>query len=477
MTASLSRATSTDNAVAYQDESDSSQFWYRPKHVDVVLGDTLGDFGVTYWGVGRKFLSEDSDTGSIRSLVGAVVSGRARIDVTGAQRDELVQQIRNDFPRVSNPRIAPLDITNVRVQPVLATETLQLGTNADIVFPSRIDLGTDFDFLIGTGKGLFAVFAASHSMEDQLPVNPAFAVNVVGTAEFVGDPWKVEISADLRRVWREVRQRYGGSVRYGWFKLGSAQYSDLVQSLVSSNTIRTRFIEGSMDTEQFGRQILEMGKEILSAINEQANAGDGYFKFEPTGPNANTREAVRGFLGSFGWSCSVNASYSSERFTQDISFNRTIEYTGRVRRDISASMALAVRCTNSTRRYFNDLGQPSEPCVTQEKVDAMNERLERELQSPRRQRLLDEIFLMYVSGQITEQQWLNGQKYLWQTSFEEDARLAPPTVRTRNGDLALGDHVLVIGDVSDTASAIIRDGTLRGQVIYDPTVGGDVAKG
>src|SRR5438105_3010669 len=68
----FSRGTALKGVIAYQDDSDVTQFWYIPTSVPLVMGSSLLDFGVKYWGVARPFRVTQPD-GFARSITGATL--------------------------------------------------------------------------------------------------------------------------------------------------------------------------------------------------------------------------------------------------------------------------------------------------------------------------------------------------------------------------------------------------------------------
>jgi hypothetical protein len=343
----------------------------------VRLGETLLDFNVTYWGIGDQFLVE-TDAG-IKSACGAILAGRAAVDMTAAQRAQLTQALRAQF-NVANPKLLPLPLKDVTVQPVFAAKTLGIDGSADNIFPSEIALGNAFDFTVGTGQPkntLFAAVVARQAAGNAPMTKPVFAINAIGKAEFVGDPWTAEIQVDLSQVWSKVRQRYSASVNIGWFSVGKAEYQSIVADLTRNNVIQTHFSEGSLDNEKYGRQVFEMVKDVLETVNSKITSGEGMFKFEP---NPEPADLGGGGGGSFWpWSLSVNASYSSAHFRQSIQYANKVTYSGRFYRNVPVAMALEVSCADATKPYFTDLSNAAEPCITDEKLKTYNARLKKEL--------------------------------------------------------------------------------------------------
>lgn len=435
----FNRGHSMQGVTVYQDHAEPRQFYYVPTSVDLVMGETLKDFKVTHWGVGRAYFVEGSD-GMIRSRVGGVLAGRAVFDITDGQRRRLYDEVKRVF-KIDDPQILRLHLKTVEVKPVLAQNTLGISAHSsDIVFPAQVQVGSDFEYLIGTGNSLFAHFVANASTATQdfrIQPNPQFGISVVGEAEFVGEPWKAKVTADLRQVWSEVRKRASVGIRFGWFSLGSATYQSIVQDLIREKIINVELEEGSLDNEKHGRQIFEMARAVLEAVNAQATAGDGFFKFEPLPQAADPGGGGSG--GLFGWGVSINAGYSEARLTQTIKFEQTFSYTGRFMAKVPMSMALSVNCSPATQHLFSDLREPGVPCVTQQKVDTMSERLGKEMAAKNRKIL--ELAEKYAMGQITEAQYDRLMKLYTEISFTEDLRLQPPvTDKEAHGVLSVANE-------------------------------------
>ncbi|MCP4902307.1 MAG: hypothetical protein GY906_35520 [bacterium] len=395
MTAFINRTTSGYGVQVYQDHNDPQQFFYVPLRADVVLGDTLHDFKVDYWGVGPAYMVGGGT--NITSRFGGILAGRANVDISPYQRRKITAQIENEFG-VQSPRLAPLRLRSVKVNPVFADNTLEIGANGDSDWPNSFQFGSDFQYLIGTGNSLFANYVAAQGEGSEPIANPAFGVNIDGKAEFRGEPWKCTVTCDLSSVWSEIRKKISGSARFGWFKIGSASYSQIIKELERKKVIRIEFDSGSLDLEKYGAQIFEMGKAVAEAIN--TGQGGDFFKFQPN-PDEGKLFGIRptGFLSSLSpWSVSINASYSSESFTQRISFEERLSYVGNFEASVPSAMPLAVICNNATKQHYNDLGS-AEPCITPEKVEILQGRLASAVRM--RNEKLDEIMNLLKSGQIT----------------------------------------------------------------------------
>lgn len=405
---------SVKGAVAYQDHLDKQQFHYVPGSVPVVLGDSLSEFTFRYWGVGRPMLI-DTGGGLNKSVIGGVIGGRATLDLSGSQRQALIDEIKSRYS-VENPKLIPVVLDKPVVQPVISQPAFGLkASNGDLVFPSDFQIAKAFAFSVGTQNSrLFAQTFADRNIKDDLVVpNPLLALNITGNVEFQGDPWTANCKADLSQVWSSVRQRYSASVSLGWFRVGSAEYASISQDLTRSKAIDCTFTEGSLDNEKFGRQIFEMVKDVLSAVN--GDGDDKFFKFEP---NPQPQETGSGSAAAaWGWSLNINGSYSSAYFKQSITYAKNISYTGRVVKPVPMSMILAVSCNTATEHLFGELGD-SEPCVTTTKARSLEARVNREnaAKTPRVTRLLDR----YLDGAITQEQYERGLAALNSITLTED---------------------------------------------------------
>ncbi|MBJ3793547.1 hypothetical protein I8J38_34215, partial [Bacillus sp. OA1] len=164
-------------------------------------------------------------------------------------------------------------------------------------------------------------------------------------------------SADLSQVWNYVRKKFSVGVKVGWFRLGKASYEKIMIDMHREQIIKLEFIEGSLDTEQFGRQIFEIGKDLLSSLNVE----NEFFKFEPLPNPANPQDSQDSI---YGWGVSMNAGYVDIEIKQSIHWEKEISYTGNFKVDVPSSMALAVSCNDESKQHFDDLGNPQVPCIT-----------------------------------------------------------------------------------------------------------------
>jgi hypothetical protein len=73
MLAIYSKGISISAAIAFQDADNPNQFFYHPVTVKSILGETLQDFKVSYWGIGRPFFVQRGTC--IDSVVGTETKG------------------------------------------------------------------------------------------------------------------------------------------------------------------------------------------------------------------------------------------------------------------------------------------------------------------------------------------------------------------------------------------------------------------
>jgi hypothetical protein len=305
------------------------------------------------------------------------------IDLSPQQRQQLIAQIQNDF-HIANPKLLPLHLANPTLQNTVLDQIVGFGDGIQSIFPTNFQIGSDFAFAVGSRNSGFAqvVGNLSHSPNGETIVaDPHFGMNLAANAEFVGDPWTADIDCDLGQVWSQTRSSFGGSASLGWFRIGSAQYSSIAQALQRAGACTYDMKEGSMDTATFGRQVMEMTKDMFTQINNAAAGGQGFFKFEPNPEAPAVGGGGGGGINLFGWSVSINLSYSSASFTQSIKWHTRVSYTGHAMYPVALGTALAVACNQATAQYFEDLRDATEPCITQAKVDLFNARLTAEIKA------------------------------------------------------------------------------------------------
>lgn len=402
-------------AQIYQDEIDTLQFYYAPSAIDLVIGETLQDFNVKYWGIGKPFYKQ-TEKGTFSSI-GAILAGKATFDLSKNQKKLVIAEIKKVY-KIENaePKLKGLSIHTKSSKPVFAQNTLGFGEKSDVKFPDTFAVGTTFNYLLATGGNLFASTVAGFQEDQTIISNPQFGINIVGEAEFIGAPWEAEITANYSQIWKEVRQKYSTSVSLGWFRIGTAEYNSLVQDLQKSGAIKFKMNEGSLDNEKFGRAIFETMKTIFEDMNKNATGGEGFFKFEPNPSSANIETSSNSLFG--GWGLSINGGYSSAQLTQEIIVKSTISYKGRFYADIPMSLTLAVNCTNATKKYFQDIADTKNNCITQIKIQQTQERLQKEAKAKNTE--LRKLAKDLILGNITNDQYDRLLKLYNEYSFTED---------------------------------------------------------
>jgi hypothetical protein len=375
MSAKFNNGTRAAGVVAYQDSNDPNQFYYLPQTVYSTLGENLSEFMVTYWGISDYFF--DRVNGKYESLTGGILGGKAKIDITNFQQKEIEKRIKKDY-NIQRPKLLPLFLTGVKVQPTFAENVLGVNSGGDSKFPETALIGSEFSFVVGAPNVRFASVAAARNRGESQVSNPLFGINIIGEAEFRGEPWTAEIECDLAQVWSYVRTKIKTSVKWGWFKLGSGEYESIVRDLYKDQIIKSNYTEGSIYTEQYGRQMFEEAKKVFEMINRNAIDGTGFFKFEPIrDPDDNKSFSLIGGLFS-GFGVSVNLSYTSSVFKQKIHYKNSFSYSGNFKAKVPIGMSLAVSCNTSTYSNFIDLNNSSEPCITDLKLKRFNDRIRNE---------------------------------------------------------------------------------------------------
>jgi hypothetical protein len=314
--------------------------------------------------------------GSIASKAGAILGGTVNIDISDTQRQQLIAQIKKDF-NIDSPKLLPLRLSDAQIQTTVLDKITGFGDNVQQVFPAGFQIGSDFAFSVGSLNSGFAQLVGNLTQAPNATTivsNPQFGMNITAQAEFVGDPWSADIDCDLSQVWSQVRSSAGATASFGWFRLGSATYNSVAQNLQKSGACTFVNTEGSLDTAKYGRQVLEMTKQMFEAINAAASTGQNYFQFQPN-PEAPPAGGGGGGFNLFGWGVSINASYSSASFTQGIRWHTHVSYTGHAKYPVALGTALAVSCSGATQQYFVDLADASQPCITQPKIDVLQTRL------------------------------------------------------------------------------------------------------
>jgi hypothetical protein len=427
MGAVLSRSVAKNGVIAYQDNQETNKFYYLPARIDAVLGATLSEFNVTYYGINKKPYYMDMGDNVQESVVGGVMAGKAIPDITEAQRLAISQEIAKQF-KIEEPNLTPLEISQVQVQPIFSKTLAERGQGFNAGFPSTVKFGSSFNYNITSGNSLFAEMAASVVSGAEANENPQVGINISGQADFYGDPWKAKIECDLSKVWEYTRTKVTAGISLGWLNLGT-QIDKITQSLISEGIVNIEYIEGS-GGEEFGRQLLETTKTLFEAINAQVASGEGFFRFEPN-PTPQELPTKEDSLGAklLPWTASVNIGYGSNSFTQSIKYENTISFTGKLPIIVTSSMNLATPCGLDTQQYFYDLQTKSVGCITSEKSNGLQSRLSAEAKAKNSELL--ELYDDVKKGKITSAQYAALKALLNTLTFTEDTALSAEQSQSR----------------------------------------------
>src|SRR4029077_14230598 len=138
--------------------------------------------------------------------VGGTISGMGTITITSTQEAAIRDAIKKDF-NISNAKLAFLDSKPKTIQPVYAANTLGVSAGGDAVFPPSFRFGSSFNFVVGSpASHTFASYVATRN-RDQPDVTPdsSFGINLVATSQLRGAAWKVSCTANLQKIWHDVR--------------------------------------------------------------------------------------------------------------------------------------------------------------------------------------------------------------------------------------------------------------------------------
>lgn len=377
MGAVLNRSVAKDGVIAYQDHLETNLFHYLPARIDSVKGETLQEFNVTYYGINPQPYYVDMGNHRQESIVGGILSGKAMPDITQNQRAAILEEINRVF-KIKEANLVPLEITEVKVQPIFAKSVAEMGERSNADFPQLIKFGSTFNYQVTSGNSLFAELVGSSRVGESTATNPDFAVNISGMAEFRGDPWKATIECDLSQVWKYTRTQVNAGLSLGWLNVGT-NIDKIAQSLIREGIVNITYEEGSGGRE-FGRQLLETTKQLFEAINAQVSAGEGMFKFEPNPSPQQPKDPEKSWGASLlPWSASINVGYDENTFNQFIKFEQTISFTGTLPLPIAASMTLALPCSINNSDLFYDLQTKKTGCITVEKSQGLQKRIQKEV--------------------------------------------------------------------------------------------------
>lgn len=266
-----------------------------------------------------------------------------------------------------------------------------------------MQMGTAFNFLIGTGNNLFTKYVGYQKRGTQLIPHPPIGINIIGEGEFTKEPWSAELEADLSKVWFYVRQRVSENISWEWLELKFEDYIKLIQDMLRDKVIKLTIKQGTVNLQKPGWQILEMGRQIFEAINNHGNSETGYLRFEP---NSIVQNCVKLEDGTFWlWKIAINLAYGSQSISSSTSGNykSTIKYSEQLIMPIPISMFLNVKCNSDTAQLFQDLGNVSETCITQEKTQNLQQRITEEI--PKQTQFANRLYNRLLAKEISQQQY------------------------------------------------------------------------
>ncbi|MER8838453.1 hypothetical protein [Mesorhizobium sp. M0684] len=444
--------------VAFQDENDAKQFYIYPERVPLVLGLTLSDPTVKYWGIGGPFREQEPEYGLWVPIVGGTISGMATITITPEQDAAIRTAIKKDFG-VDDVKIANLDGKTKTIQPVFAANSIGVGADGDQVFPADFRFGSSFNFVVGSPRShTFASYIAQRIV-DQPFITPdsSFGINLVSTSQFRGAEWSVTCKADLLKVWKEVRKSAGGSGGYGWVGI-SAQYASVQQNLFRSKLIDCDLKEGDLGSRDKGEQLFQIAKEALTSMNDPDNE---FFRFAP-----NPQAPATGGGSGGAWLISINLAYSEASLKDEIKYEQKFTFNPTIERDMPVALTLAVKCDVNTEQFFKEL-EVTQPCITAKKAKFFQEWANRENQL--KQKKIEEVML---DSKLSDQQKKDLVKFYRVVSLSDSA------VRVKRSELrdketisilskADGEDSDVFVGLSDDMLAALEDSVARGSSIKD----------
>jgi hypothetical protein len=450
----IESSTRGGGVIAYQDENDANQFYIFPERIPLVLGLTLSDPSVKYWGIGATFRQQNAEYGLWVPVVGGTISGMATVTIAPTQEAAVRDAIKRDF-NVANAKLAFLDSQTKTVQPVYAANTLGVSSGGDSVFPPAFRFGASFNFTVGSpASHTFASYVATR-IKDQPDVTPdsSFGINLIATSQFRGAAWNVSCTANLQKVWHDVRQRYGASGGYGWLGI-SVDYQSIQQDLFRSKAIDCNLSEGDLAAKDKGEQLFQIAKDALTTINDPDNE---FFRFQP-----NPQAPALGSGPQGAWLISINLAYSSASLKDEIKWSQSFTFKPTIEREMPVSLTLAVKCDVNTEQYFQEL-DVTQPCVTSSKARFFRDWAARE--TALKQRKLEEVM---TNPRLTDQQRRDLVKFYSVISLTDTSRLvSQSTIPLAPRLLGANQTTQFLVGLSDEFFEAMEDRVARGMKVKD----------
>lgn len=391
MVALLQTRTAIATAIAFQDSDNPETFFYVPTVVDGVPEETLGEFKVTYWGYGKPFLRERE--GQIASVIGWVIAGSAMLELSPQSRQQLIDRIRQQF-EIQAPLLQPLPLSQIVAEPRIGQLAFPVDAMADLNFPETIEAGTPFNFLVSTGNRLFAQFARSQAQDLQWGSQPSLALILVGQAEFQTQPWEVTIEAELSRVWALLRKRFAAEITAAWVELKADDFDKWIRDLIRDRAIKLSGVSGEVDLERSQWHRFEIGRHLLEALNRQQDSPTNLIRVQPN-PSGSASIWQN-------WKIWVNLIYGEKAIASSM-YQSKISVSDRSFYPVPLRLNL-VKCTPQTSEYFQDLGNPIEPCITAKKTEELRKRLKEEI--AKQSKMAQMLYARLVSGEISQAQYI-----------------------------------------------------------------------
>lgn len=359
-------AVTTDGTLAFQDRANPELFHYLPLNVPPVLGDTLESFSCRYYGIGP--IPQWVQIGQrYESVVGGVVRGAARFDASARQKRALRREIRRRF-EVRRPQLLPVRLHDLEISPVVAGSLPTAPARFEM--PDTVRIGESFHFLADAGNSLFPQLVAHVQRNPRSRIPTALGVNLQGTLDLDIEPLRVQVQGDLAELWRSLRRRAPAAERLGWHAL-EEEPGALLNQLSDAGILSIR-VEEEGEQTQDGHGALVL-RSVVDALNARVTRGEPLCRF--------TGHRHCGSRGSSDspWIVEVNLATPANAFSRGIFYDHTLGFEQTVTVPVTSFMELSVACSPKTHRMFFDATADRFECITRAKVNALQERIRREM--------------------------------------------------------------------------------------------------
>lgn len=172
--------------------------------------------------------------------------------------------------------------------------------------------------------------------------------------------FRAELKVNWKKTFEHFQARFGGGF---WFWRSSHVVD--IQEMKQSGAIELNITDGGIDEET---QAL-VDKVFETLVNARIN-GSGMFA--PQLKPGITAATASGSSGSFfGWSFNTNSSF--QKLTEEVTQTFVIDSRDIVSRSFALGSPFGVQCSSHPEKFQN-LSEPSKPCLTDEMVAAATER-------------------------------------------------------------------------------------------------------